>query len=160
MATRVAELAAQFAAVNEELSALITGCTNEQWRQPCVNEIRPVGVVAHHAATVQQESFTGIVATLAAGETFSPKASMEEVDQINTQQAQEQAAVGKAEILHILRASAATITQHLRGLDEAQLERIAGTFGGHELTVAQVIEFVVIGHAREHLASIRATVMG
>ena len=160
MATRVAALAAQFAAITDELSTLITGCTDAQWRQPCVNEARTVGVVAHHAASVQQESFTGIVATLAAGETFSPKASMAEVDQVNAQQAQEQAEVDKAEILDLLHASAATIAQHLRSFDDAQLERIAGTFGGHDLTVAQVIEYVVIGHAGEHLASIRATVVG
>ncbi len=160
MTTRVEQLAAQFAAVNHELSALIIGCTDDQWRQPCVDEARTVGVVAHHAAIVQQESFTGMVALLVAGETYTPNTSMAEVDQSNAQQAREQAAAGKAEILDILHASAATIAQHLRSLDDAQLGRIAGTFGGHDLTVAQVIEMVVIGHVGMHLASIRATVVG
>ena len=159
MVTRTAQLAAQFAAVNDEISALIMGCTEEQWRQPCVDEAREVGVVAHHAATVQQE-FTRIVATLATGETYTPGASMGEVDQFNAQQAQENAAVGKVETLDILHRSAATIAQHLRGFDDTQLERIAGTFGDHDLTVGQVIEMVVIGHAGVHRDSIRATIAG
>lgn len=159
MTTRVEQLAAQFAAVNHELSALIIGCTDEQWRQPCVDEARAVGVVAHHAAVVQH-AFTGMVATLVAGETYTPNTAMDVIDQLNAQHARENAQVWKEETLGILRASEATIAQQLRSLDDAQLDRVAGVFGGHELTVAQVVEMVVIGHAGAHLASIRATVAG
>ena len=159
MITRAAQLAERFAAVNDEISALITGCTDAQWRQPCADEIRPVGVVAHHTAIVQQ-AFTRMVALLVAGETYTPNTSMEVIDQLNAQHARENAAVEKEETLGILRASAATIAQQLRCLDDARLDRVAGVFGGHELTVAQVLEMVVIGHAGAHLASIRATVAG
>ncbi|HEY8598162.1 MAG TPA: DinB family protein [Thermomicrobiales bacterium] len=159
MATRAEQLATQFAAINDEISALISGCTDEQWRQPCADEVRPVGVVAHHTAIVQQ-AFTGMVATLVAGETYSPQTSMETIDQLNAQHAREHAEVGKEETLGILCASEATIAQQIRSLDDAQLDRTAGVFGGNELTVAQVIAMVVIGHAGSHLASIRATVAG
>ena len=123
----------------------------------CDPDGRPVGVVAQHLAVVQ-DAFVGMVETLAAGTTFSPRSSMEEVHEINAQHAREYAEVGKPETLTVLRESNATMAQLLHSLDDEQLDRTAGVFGGRELSVAQVVEWIVIGHAKEHLASIRATV--
>ncbi|MGI8688130.1 MAG: hypothetical protein ACR2M3_06080 [Thermomicrobiales bacterium] len=50
MSKRAEELAAQFEAVNDEVIAMVTGCTDEQWRRPCASEGWSVGVVAHHNA--------------------------------------------------------------------------------------------------------------
>ena len=72
--SRAEEYAAQFEAINNEVIALVTECTDEQWRQPCANEERPVGVVAHHIGTVHSD-FIRIVERLVSGQTFSPKAS-------------------------------------------------------------------------------------
>jgi hypothetical protein len=113
-------------------------------------------VVAHHVAVVHRD-FAGLVAALAAGETRSPSSSMDDVHQSNAQHAREHAAVGQAETLDALRTNGPAIADLLRGLRDEQLDRTAGVFGGHELSVAQVVEWIVIGHAREHLASIRAT---
>ena len=157
MTTQTEQLAAQFEAVNDQVIATVTGCTDAQWRQTCAGDERPLGVVAHHVAVVQQ-AFARMVETLAAGETFSPRSSMEEVRRSNAQHAREHATVGKPETLDALRTSGAAIGQRLRSLDDEQLNRTAGVFGGNELSVAQVIEYVVIGHAREHLASMRATI--
>ena len=155
--TRGVAFATQFAAVNDAMIALVTGCTAAQWRQLCASEEWPMGVVAHHIAEVQQ-AFASIVATLAAGETFSPKSSIDAVHQSNAQHAQDYAAVGAPETLDAQRTSGAAIGQMLRDFSDQQLERTAGVFGERELSVAQVVEYVVIGHAREHLASISATI--
>ena len=154
--TRVADYAARFEAANGEVIALIRGCTDEQFQQPCVNEERPVGVVAHHVALVNG-AFARIVEKLAAGEIYSPTMSWAEIDRGNAQHARDHAAVGKQETLDALRANGDAVAQGLRSLRDDQLERVAGTFGDRELTVAQVVEYVVIGHTAEHLASIRAT---
>jgi hypothetical protein len=156
MATRAEQLAGRFEAVNDEMSALVMDCTGQQWRQPSATEGWSVGVVAHHVGEVQG-AFARMVAALAAGRTFTPTSSMDEVHRSNAQHDVDYAAVGKPEALDALRESRAAIAPVLRDLDDGQLDRTAGTFGGHQLSVAQVVEMVVIGHVAEHLASLRAT---
>jgi hypothetical protein len=157
LTTRTEQLAAEFAAVNADAIATVTGCTTAQWRQPCVNEGRSVGVVAHHIATVHHD-FTGLLTALVAGQTRSPGSSMEQVHASNARHARDFATVGQSETLDLLRTNGAAVIQLLGRLDDEQLDRTAGVFGGNELSVARVVEWIVIGHAREHLASIRATI--
>ena len=157
MTTQTEQLAAQFTAVNDDAIAVVTHCTADQWRLPCVDEGRLVGVVAHHIATVHRD-FTGLLTALVAGQTRSPGSSMADVDESNARHAHDFAEVGQAETLDLLRTNGAAVVALLNRLDDAQLDRIAGVFGGNKLTVAQVVEWIVIGHARVHLASIRATI--
>jgi len=157
MTRRAEHFAARFAAVNDEVIATVMGCTDAQWRQPCASEGWSVGVVAHHIAVVHRD-FTGLVAALAAGETRSPGSSMEVVHRSNAQHARDYAAVGRPETLDALQTHGAAIAHLLRSLGDEQLDRTAGVFGERELSVAQVVEWIVIGHAGEHLASLRATI--
>lgn len=156
MTARVRAYAERFAALNDEFVAAVAGCGDERWRRPTAAEGWPVAVVAHHVAAVQG-AFDRLLGALAAGETFTPTTSMEEVHANNARRAAAPAGVGQAETLALLRAHGAAIEATLRGLDDADLDRPAGTFGGHELTVGQVVERVVLGHVAEHLASLRAT---
>lgn len=156
MTTRAEQIAAQFEAINREAISLIEQSTSDQWQQPSVGEGWTVAAVAHHYAEVQQ-AFTGMVEGLAAGATFSPSASMDNVHESNAQHAREHAEAGKGVTLDLARGSMDTILARIRPLTDAQLDRAAGVFGGNELTVAQVLEYVVVGHAREHMESIRAT---
>lgn len=155
--SRIDQYVAQFEAINDEVIALVEGCTDEQWRQPCVNEERPVGVVVNHIGIVHRD-FLWIVERLASGQTFSPSMSMDSVHENNARQAREHAAVSKHEALEALRTNGAALAQGMRGIRDGQLDNIAGTFGGNDLTVTQVLEWIVIGHATEHLGSIRSTV--
>lgn len=157
--TRTDERASQFEAVNAEIIAIVTDCGDEQWRLTAANDERTVGVVAYHAAETNG-AFARIIQTLAAGGTYTPSVSMEEVHQLNAQQARDNAEVGRQETLDLLRANGDAILHALRNIDDDQLERTAGTFGGHEMTINQVMEWVVIGHTAEHLESIRATLAG
>jgi uncharacterized damage-inducible protein DinB len=157
MTTRVEEFAAQFETANNEFIATVEGCTDAQWRQPCASEGWSIGVVAHHVAVVYP-AFAGIVERLATGVTLPPRSSMDAVHRSNAQHARDYADVGKTETLDALRANGAAVTQRLRSLSDEQLDRIAGVFGDRELSTAQVVEWIVIGHTREHLASIRATI--
>lgn len=156
MTTRIEDLVAEFEAVNEEIIATVARCTDEEWRRACAGESWSVGVVAHHIAVVHRD-FLGLIGALAAGQTRSPGSSMADVDRGNARHARDHAAVGKRETLDALRENGAAAARQLRGLRDEQLDRVAGVFGGHELSVAQVLEWIVIGHAREHLESIRAT---
>ena len=119
LTTRTEQLAAEFAAVNDDVIATVTGCTAAQWRLPCVNEGRTVGVVAHHIATVHRD-FTGLLTALVAGQTRSPGSSMEQVHASNARHARDFATVGQSETLDLLRTNGAAVTQLLGRLDDEQ----------------------------------------
>ena len=108
-------------------------------------------------ATAFNGAFATLIATLAAGDTYSPAVSMEEVHRRNAEHTRAHAAVGKQETLDLLHANGAAILRAIDGIDDGLFDRTAGIFGGHEMTVAQVMDWVVIGHTADHLATIRAT---
>ncbi|HEX5164449.1 MAG TPA: DinB family protein [Thermomicrobiales bacterium] len=157
--SRTRELAGEFEAATGELIEVITACNDAQWNLSAANDERSVGVLAHHVAETNG-AFAHIVRTLANGETFSPSISMEEVHDLNAQQARDNAKVGKQETLDRLRANSDAILAALGTIDDDFLDRPAGVFGDNELTVNQVIEWIVIGHTAEHLQTIRAAIGG
>ena len=152
--TRTEQLVARFEAVNDDVIALVNACSDEQWRRRG-DEGWSAAVVAHHIAVVHDE-FMPLVRAFAGGETFSPGSSMDAVDRINADHAREFADVGKAETVDALRANGAALAHLLRTLTDDALDRTAGTYGGREMKVAQVVEWIVIGHAQSHLNSFRA----
>ncbi|HYI14005.1 MAG TPA: hypothetical protein VEX37_01340, partial [Thermomicrobiales bacterium] len=105
-------------------------------------------------------AFAGIIERLAAGEAYKPNVSMEEVHESNARHARENETIGKPETLDVLRSNGEAILTMLDGIDDEMLDRTAGVFGGHEMTVTQVLEWVVIGHVAEHLGTIRDTLGG
>lgn len=156
MASRGADYAAQYAVVNDELIAAIEGWPDERWRQPSAGEGWPVGVVAHHVAETAG-AFAGMLGRFAAGETYTPDISMERIHQWNADHAASHAEIGKADVLAALRTQGDAVMAALHALDDARFDQPAGVYGGNPLAVSQVVEYVVLGHAREHLASILAT---
>lgn len=155
--TRAAELAAEFGDLQNLAVATVSGADHDQWQQTTEAEGWTVAATAHHLAIVQR-GFVGMIEKLAGGETYSPTIDMEAIHKSNAEHAREYAAADRAETLDILESSGADMARLIRSIDDGQLERIAGTFGGNELTVAQVIEYVVIGHLREHSTSIQKTI--
>ena len=156
---RGGQCATRFEQLNDALIVAVRDCSAEQWRLPCPNDGRSVGAVAQHVAEVYP-AFAHILATLQRGEQYSPSASMEDVDRENAAQAHAAATVERAETLTLLREGGAKVVALLRSLADEQLDRLAGNFGGNELSVAQVVEYVVIGHSVEHLSGIRAALGG
>jgi uncharacterized damage-inducible protein DinB len=150
------QYATQFEALNDEIIAVVMECSDEQWRQTTASEGWSVAVVSHHIGVVHAD-FIPLVERLASGATFSPSASMDDVHRTNAQHAHDFADVGRQAALDALRTNGTALAQQLRSLDDAQLDTVAGVFGGNELSVAQVVQLIVLGHPQEHLASIRAT---
>jgi uncharacterized damage-inducible protein DinB len=155
--TRAAEYAARFRSVNDDVIATVTSCTDEQWQQPSVNEGWTIAAVAHHIAEVNG-AFAGIVRRLAEGDSYTPNTSMDAIHESNAKHAREFADADRQATLELLHTNATAILDTLALVTDDSWERTAGVFGGHELTVAQVFEYVVIGHTAEHLASIQATI--
>jgi len=157
--TRAEQYATQFTTLNEEVIGTVAACTEAEWRRVCAGEERTVGVVAHHIATVEG-TIADAIRVLSTGGHDAPHLSAEAIDRVNAQHAETFATVGKAETLDLLRTYGAALTAALAALNDAQLEQVAGVFGGHELRVAQVVELALIAHFGEHLTTIRATIAG
>lgn len=155
--TSTADLAGTFEALQAEALAIIVDCSDDQWQQTTSAEGWTVAATAHHMAIVQR-GFVGIVEQLAAGETYTPAIDMEQIHKSNAEHAREYAEADREETLEILESSGAEMAKLIRSFDGDDLDRTAGTFGGNDLTVAQFIEYVVIGHCREHLTSVRETI--
>ena len=158
--TRVAALTAQFDEANHQLTSIISQCRADEWQSVTQAEGWSVAVTAHHVAIVQRDPFADIVNALAAGEGYTPNISMEEVSRLNAVHARKFAGVGKDETLEKLDAGRLKIAGVMRSMDDALLDQPGGVCGGNELTVEQVLQFVIIGHVQVHLDSIRDTLSG
>jgi uncharacterized damage-inducible protein DinB len=156
MSEQAAKLAEKLEAVNGEFIDVVGDCSAEQWQQTSANEGWTVGVVAHHAAG-SHAAFNGLLQALASGNSQIPTVTMDMINTGNAQHAKDFASVGKPETLELLTRDGATLAQSINGLTDEQLSYTTNVFGGHEMTVAQIVENVVIGHPAGHLASIRST---
>ena len=156
MSTRAEQLADELQQVTDEVAAYIERIPDEPWQGTCAAEQCTVAAVACHIADSYSPILEGLVKPVAEG-TEGPRYSMEELAQWNAAAARENAAQPKAVALERLRTQAPPAIDYVRGLSDEQLQR-TGTlpFGGDPMTAEAVIEHILIGHPREHLASIQA----
>jgi uncharacterized damage-inducible protein DinB len=155
MGERAQALADRFEAANREIISTVEKCSDAEWRTKCAGETWSVGVVAHHVA----ESHAGIariIQTIAAGQPL-PSVTTEMIDQRNAQHAQQQANCTKQETLDLLRKNGASAATTVRGLCDEQLQR-SGTLRAGPMSAEQVVEGILIGHVKGHLASIRSAI--
>ena len=156
MSTRAEQLADELQQVTDEVAAFIAGIPDEAWPRTCADEQCTVAALACHIADGYGPILEGLVKPIADG-TEGPRYSMEELAQWNAAAAQENAAQPKAVVVERLRTNAPAAIDYLRSLSDEQLQR-TGTlpFGGDPMPAKTVIEHILIGHPRGHLASIQA----
>ncbi|HZP39675.1 MAG TPA: maleylpyruvate isomerase N-terminal domain-containing protein [Methylomirabilota bacterium] len=157
MGARADSLAKQYEAKAAELTATIQKLSDADWQKITAAEKWPVGVTAHHVAG-GHEPISGIVKTLAAGQSISGF-TMAMLDELNAKHAKEFAGCTKAETLALHEKGVKAAAAALRALDDAQLDR-SGTVltGVPPMTCQQAIEGILIKHIDDHLRSIRSTV--
>jgi uncharacterized protein (TIGR03083 family) len=151
--TRVADLATQVEAANQQLIDAVRRCPDEQWQRRSASEGWTVGVLAHHVAV----SYKPIAAMVqAVADSREPKLPTPDGQaDMNARHAKEYAHVGKQDVIDALRSSGAAAADAVRNLRDDQLTRTTTVSGGREMTVEQLIQGAVIGHPKQHLASIR-----
>ncbi len=145
--------AQQFTAINAEIIDAVTNCSKEQWQQPIAGEPRPVGVVAHHMAEVEK-FFAGVLS----GAIPAMALASADIDANNARHAKEHASVSQEETAAALRENGQALARAIASLSAADLQAPSITIGGQQLTKEQIIQFGVIGHFQEHLASIREVI--
>lgn len=146
----------QFTALNNEIIAFVERCPAALWRTPCVNDGRTVAVVAHHIAA-SHEPVLQLVQLVANAQPI-PTLSYEMFDAANAQHAQQAAHCTQAEVIALLREKGQSVATALNQLPAEQLARAAHiSFANATMRAQDVIEQILIGHARMHFANIQAT---
>lgn len=160
--TRSARLADEFSAAQADFTRLVESLSDTQWhligknhpqlRQNDEDERRPVGVIAHHAATAGPWIMERIQ-LIVDGKPTPPV----DITAVNAKHAEEHAGVAKGEVLTLLRESGTEIAAAVRAIpdDKLDLER---PIPSGVMTVQQRIERVLIGHLQTHQGSIKATI--
>ena len=159
MGARAESLAKQFETKAAEMTAVIKGLSEVDWKKTTEAEKWPVGVTAHHVAQ-GHEGILGIVKTLAAGQSI-PNFTMDMLNEMNAKHAKEQAGCTKAETLALHEKGAAAAAATVRGLSDAELDKKGTVLTGMPaMTTQQVVESILINHVNDHMGSIRKTVGG
>jgi Mycothiol maleylpyruvate isomerase N-terminal domain len=152
--SRVETLLELFEAACRDLRDAVEAVPDDKWHVPTVNDGRQVNVVAHHAAGAHRP-IAEMLQEMARGKPAS--LSMEQIDAGNAEHARRMGACSKADVLEQHEAGSAYARDVLRGMDDATLSIQGELVAGMPATVDQAIERVLIGHPRQHAATIRAT---
>ena len=155
MSQRTKELVARLTGFNNEFIAFVDNCSDEEWRKVCSGEGWTVGVVAHHVAAGHFGAID-FIRMIVAGEAM-PEITMEAIDQMNAQHANEHANCTKEEVLGLLRENGSAFAGYLEELSEADLLRTGylAAIGG-DVSAQQLIEMVILQSGGEHLDSMKA----
>jgi hypothetical protein len=132
----------------------------EEWRAQCGNhptiragdedENRPVGTVAHHTA-VALPRLVGMLRAVVAGEPIEPPSSERVAEHARSNPDPDQ-----GETVALLRRNATDAGEYVRSLSDDELARTGQTMAG-ELSAAEVVSRVFVGHAIWHEGSIKAS---
>jgi hypothetical protein len=153
MNARAKELAARFEQINQDVIDSVSGATDLS--VPCPSEGWTAAAVGAHIGGAHRGILEGLIQPLVAGREIP--SSIGPSDEGNARQAAENAALPRDQILTLLRDHGAMATAYLRTLSDADLDRtvILPVFDENPVTVQQVIEWVLIGHAADHANSLR-----
>jgi len=160
MAAKGEALAKQFEAKVQEATTVLEKLSDADWKKKTSGEQWTVGVVAHHVAG-GHEGISGIIKTVASGQSMPGGFTMDQLHEMNAKHAQEFANATKAETLALHKKGAAAAAAVVRGLSDADLAR-SGTVltGMPAMTVEQIVTNILINHVDEHFRSIRTAVGG
>ena len=158
MSTRTQALAERVEKGASELLAFVETLSDTEWQTACPGDGRPVGVVVHHVASAYLVE-VDLVRQLAAGHAITG-VTMDAINQMNAQHAEQHARASKAETLDLLRRNSALAADAVRALSDEELDRASPVSLNSDapLTTQFFIEDHPLGHSFHHLESIRAAV--
>ena len=156
MGQKAKALADRFASLHGEMISFIENCSDEDWKKLCPGENWPIGVVTRHMAGIHY-SLVDLAKNLVAGVVL-PEMSMEAIDALNAQHAEEHADCTKEEILGMLRDNGPSHTEFISGLSDEDLNKTAAfSLTGGEVSPKQLIKITING-CTEHLTNIKGAI--
>jgi uncharacterized damage-inducible protein DinB len=158
MSNRCEALATRIEAFGREMIEFVSELPEEDWRKTCKWEQWSVGTTARHLGN--HLAISDLAAMIVRGEAL-PQWTMDDIHAMSKKDSAAHTECTKTEVLERLRRKQDKMTAFLRELDESDLDRKGSmpAFGG-EVTVAQLIDYVVFQNAAQHLASIKAAIAG
>jgi len=150
-------LATQIAQTANDAIATVEGCSDEQWKAITTAEQWPVAVVACHLADLH-DVFFQLIDAAKSNKSSLFELTQEDIDAVNADRARTRADVSKTEIIGRRRDTGPRLSALVAGLSDQELELVVGAISGYDLTIASFAELAVVGHYREHLASIRSAI--
>jgi len=157
MGAKSEQLAKQFEAKSRDAMATLEKLSAADWTKVTEAEKWPVGVTAHHLASVL-DPISSMIKAVAGGQAPGDL-SMEMLDEMNARHARDFAGCTRAETIDLHRKGSATAAATIRGLSDAELAASGTVLKGlPPMTAEQLIAGGLLGHIDEHYGSIRKTV--
>ena len=140
------------------LAEFASTLTDEEWKTKIPGDLRPVGVVVHHVASIYPIEIQ-FAQVLAAGKPVTGL-TWADVHALNAQHAQDNANATKADTLAVLRRNSAAAAEAIRKLTDRELALAApvSMYADAPLTCQFFLEDHAVRHSYHHLAAIRRIV--
>lgn len=156
MNTRSEALAATLEQGADALATLAASLTPAEWQTRLPRDGRKLGVVVHHVASIYPLEIE-LAQKLAAGGALTD-VTWAAVHEMNAGHAREHDGATQEGTLALLKSNAAAAAQAIRGMTDAELDRVApnSLYGGAPLSCQFMLEDHAVRHSFHHLAGIRA----
>jgi hypothetical protein len=157
MGGRANDLAERFAAFNDEVMQFVQGCGNEDWHKVCSWEKWSVGTTARHIGA-NHYGAVGLARMIVKGEKL-PLLTMEEIIESANRHAEEHGACTRDEVAQVLRENGQALIDFVKGLEDSELERTGYlAVMKKDVSVAQLIETVILNGGSQHLQNMKTAV--
>lgn len=156
--TRANALAERLLLGANTLATFAEGLSDSEWNEPVLGDGRTIGVVVHHVANVYPLEIE-LAQVLASGNPIT-EATMDVVNQMNAEHAQEFANVNKPDAIALLRQNSKIAADSIRTLTDAELDQSAtiSLNANAPLTAQFFIEDHALRHSFHHFAKIKNTI--
>ena len=154
MSQQAKELSERLQEFSNQLIDFVENLSEEDWHKVCAWEEWSVGVTARHIGAGHL-NIIWLAKMIINGEEL-PELTMEKIFAMANEHAREHADCTREEVLDILRQNGADLVDFVAGLNDDELDSkgyIAATDG--DVSVQQLIEFIIFQSAGEHFANIK-----
>ena len=157
MSERAKDLSRRIVSFSDEVAAYVDALSAEDWNQVCDWEEWTVGVTARHIGAGHFRIFE-LAGMMVTGKEL-PQLTMDQITEMSNKDSREHSECTRDETLDALRKNGAELAGFVAGLSDDELNRKGGmpAFGG-EVSVDQMIEYVIFQSAREHFDNIKTAV--
>lgn len=154
MSQQAKELSERLQAFSNQVIEFVESLSEEDWHKVCAWEEWSVGVTARHIGAGHL-NIIWLAKMIINGEDL-PELTMDKIFAIANEHAKEHADCTREEVLDILRQNGAAMADFVAELNADELERKGYIdASGGDVSVQQLIEFIVFQSAGEHFANIK-----
>lgn len=157
MGARAEALADQFEQANQAVIDCVAGDHHGDFSVSCPAEGWTAAALGGHIGMGHIGILNNLIKRAVNGEEIPPF-KMSDFDEGNARFASENAAMPRDQIVALLRDNGAAAAEYVRALSDEELDRTTTmtTMGDQPVSAQQLIEWVLIGHTREHGQSLKS----